>query len=59
MESNDRLDPLFIATAQAVEEAIINAMVAAPTMTGVDNTTVPGIPHERLRALLRAPRTTP
>ena len=38
-----QLDPLFLATVQAVEESIVNAMVAAETMTGVNGQTVPAI----------------
>jgi L-aminopeptidase/D-esterase-like protein len=41
MLSNDGIDPLFEATVQATEEAIVNALVAAETMTGADNYTVP------------------
>src|ERR1700724_3517230 len=37
MLPNDSLDPMFLATVQATEEAVINAMVAAETMTGIDN----------------------
>ena len=46
-------DPLFAATVQATEEAVINALVAARTMTGADSVTVPELPHDRLRELLR------
>jgi len=46
-------DPLFDATVQATEEAVINAMVAARTMTGADGITVPALSHERLREILR------
>jgi L-aminopeptidase/D-esterase-like protein len=46
-------DPLFDATVQATEEAVINALVAARTMTGADGVTVPALPHDRLRDLLR------
>jgi D-aminopeptidase len=53
MLSNDDLDPLFLATVQATEEAIVNAMVAAETMTGADNHTVIALPHDRLREVLR------
>jgi len=49
---NDALDPVFGATVQAVEESIINAMIAAPTMTGIENHKVTGIPHDRLREVL-------
>jgi D-aminopeptidase len=49
---NQRMDPHFAATVQATEEAIINALVAAPTMTGRDDRIVLGLPHDRLRAIL-------
>jgi len=49
-------DPLFEATVQATEEAVINAMVAARTMTGADGITVPALPHERMREILREHR---
>jgi L-aminopeptidase/D-esterase-like protein len=47
------IDPLFQAATEATEEAIVNAMIAAKTMTGIDGTTVYGIPHEELRAILK------
>jgi len=50
---NDALDPVFAATVQATEEAIINAMVAAKTMTGIENHKVIGLPHDRLREVLK------
>ena len=53
MVPNDLINPLFYATVQATEEAIVNAMVAAPTMTGANGARVFGIPHDRLRAALR------
>ncbi|MDQ3674672.1 MAG: P1 family peptidase [Gemmatimonadota bacterium] len=53
MLSNDAMNPLFYATVQATEEAIVNAMVAAETMNGADGSRAYGIPHERLRAALR------
>ncbi len=52
MMSNDQLDPLFEATVQAVEEAEINALVAAKTMVGIRNHRVIALPHDRLRAVL-------
>jgi L-aminopeptidase/D-esterase-like protein len=48
-----RIDPLFEATVQATEEAIINALVAAQTMTGIDGRQVIRLPHTRLREVLR------
>jgi L-aminopeptidase/D-esterase-like protein len=50
---NDVLNPLFEATAQATEEAIVNAMVAAEDMVGVNGNRVFALPHDRLRAALR------
>lgn len=48
-----QFDPLFDATVQATEEAVINALVAARTMTGADAVTVPALPHDQLQKLLR------
>jgi L-aminopeptidase/D-esterase-like protein len=53
MVPNDQMDPLFDATVQATEEAIVNAMVAAETMTGADNRKVIELPHERLKSVLK------
>ena len=53
MMPNDHMDSLFEATVQAVEEAVVNAMVGAKTMTGVDNRTVEALPHGRLREVLK------
>jgi len=53
MLPNHRIDPLFAACVEATEEAIINALIAAETMTGADGLTVPAIPHDRLREVLR------
>lgn len=48
---DEAMDPYFHATAQAVEEAILNAMVAADGMTGRDGNFVPALPHDVLRNL--------
>jgi D-aminopeptidase len=53
MMTNDDLDPVFLATVQATEEAVVNAMIAAETMTGVDNHTVMALPHDRLQQILK------
>jgi D-aminopeptidase len=53
MLPNDEMDPLFLATVQATEEAVVNAMVAAKTMTGVDGHTVFALPHDQLRDILK------
>jgi D-aminopeptidase len=50
---NDALDPIFAATVQATEEAVINAMVAARTMTGIENHKVIGLPHDKVREVLK------
>ena len=50
---NHEMDPLFEATIQATEEAILNALVAAETMTGINGTTVPALPHGRVREILK------
>ncbi|MFI5356200.1 MAG: P1 family peptidase [Opitutales bacterium] len=51
---NERLNPLFNAVVQATEEAIVNALVAAETMTGVDGHVVYALPHDRLQTILQA-----
>ena len=53
MLPNDRIGPLFEATIQATEEAILNAMVAAETLTGQNGHTAYAIPHDRLREAMR------
>lgn len=53
MLPNDRINPIFAATVQATEEAIINAMVAAETMTGINGNTIYAIPHDRLKEVMR------
>lgn len=50
---NSRITPIFEAVVQATEEAIVNALVAAETMTGVDGHRATAIPHERLREVMR------
>ena len=50
---NLAIDPLFEGTAEATEEAIVNALVAARTMTGINGTRVYGIPHDELRSILK------
>jgi L-aminopeptidase/D-esterase-like protein len=50
---NDLMDPLFAATVQATEEAIVNALVDNQSMTGRDNHHVEALPHNRLRQLLK------
>ncbi len=50
---NDRLDPIFQATVEAVEEAIVNALVDNHDMTGRDDHKVPALPHDQLREVLK------
>src|SRR3989442_1102341 len=54
MVPNDQMGPLFEATVEAVEEAIVNALVAAETMTGIDDHQVLAIPHDRLKQVLKS-----
>ena len=53
MLPNARVNPLFYATVQATEEAILNAMLAAQTMTGADDLRVYGLPRDRLLVAMR------
>jgi D-aminopeptidase len=53
MLPNDMINPIFLATVQATEEAVVNAMVAAETMTGVNDHTVIALPHDKLREVLK------
>jgi L-aminopeptidase/D-esterase-like protein len=53
MLPNDAMSPLFLATAEATEEAIVNALVAAKTMVGISGNTVHALPHDRLIDLLK------
>ena len=53
MLPNDRINPIFQATVQATEEAIVNALLAAETMTGADGARVYALPEERMLAALR------
>lgn len=50
---NEQITPLFEATVYATEEAIVNALVAAETMSGIDGNTVHALPHDRLRQILK------
>jgi len=52
MVPNDSMDGLFAATVQATEESVVNAMVAATDMTGIDGHHVRALPHDELRAVL-------
>jgi len=50
---NDQMNPLFEATVQSVEEAIVNALVAADTMEGVNGNKAYALPHDKVIALLK------
>jgi L-aminopeptidase/D-esterase-like protein len=52
MLPNGSLDPIFDATVQATEEAVINALVAAEDMTGIDGHHVTALSHQKLREVL-------
>ncbi len=52
MLSDVYIDPLFLATIEATEEAIVNALVAAETMTGIDGVTAHRLPHDRVREVM-------
>ena len=51
--ANDQMTPFFEATVQAVEEAIINAMVAAETLSGINGNKVYALPHDLLIEVLK------
>jgi L-aminopeptidase/D-esterase-like protein len=53
MLANDEMNPLFKATVECVEEAIVNALVAAKTMSGIDGVTAHQLPYERVQEILR------
>ena len=51
--ANDQISPVFDATVQAVEEAIINAMIAAETMEGINGNKAYALPHDLLIETLK------
>lgn len=53
MLSNETLNPVFEATVRATEEAIVNAMVGAETMSGANGSKVTALPHDVLRQILK------
>lgn len=57
--SNDLINPLFNATVQSVEEAIINAMVAAETMEGINGNKAYALPHSRVVEILKKYKRIP
>ena len=50
---NDLINPIFEATVQATEEAIINAMIAAETMEGINGNTIYALPHAKVISILK------
>jgi len=52
-EGGGNIEPFFLAVVESIEEAILNALVAADTMTGRDGNTLYALPHDRLVELLR------
>ncbi|GAA4241990.1 P1 family peptidase [Actinomadura meridiana] len=50
----NRIDPFYEAVVEAVEEAVLNVLLASRTMIGRDGNRSPGLPHDRLRDLLTA-----
>jgi L-aminopeptidase/D-esterase-like protein len=53
MLPNELINPIFRATEEATEEAVVNALVAAETMTGRDGNKAYAIPHDRLKAVMK------
>jgi L-aminopeptidase/D-esterase-like protein len=53
MLPNDAINDVFEAAVEATEEAIVNAMAGAETMTGIDGHKVSALPHDRLREVLK------
>jgi len=53
MLPNDDMNPVFLATVQSVEEAVVNALIAAKTMKGINDFEVRAIPHAELQQVLR------
>ena len=51
--ANDLIDPLFVATVEAVEEAVIDSMIVNQTMVGRDGNTAVALPHAALVDLMR------
>jgi D-aminopeptidase len=52
MLPNDRITPLFEATIMATEEAILNAMLAATDMVGVNDLRIPALPEDQVRSIM-------
>lgn len=55
--SDEKIEPLYRAVAQATEEAVANALIAARSMTGRNGNYTPAIPHDQVRAIIKAYKT--
>ncbi len=53
MVADPVIDPIYEGTVDATKEAIVNALIAAETMTGADGVTVPELPHDQLMDILK------
>jgi L-aminopeptidase/D-esterase len=51
--SKEAIDRVYKATVEATEESVINALIAAETMTGINGNTFYGIPHEQVKKILK------
>ncbi len=51
---SNTMNPLFAATVQATEEALVNQLVASETMTGANGVTIHGLPHDQLARIMKA-----
>jgi D-aminopeptidase len=50
--STDHIDPIFRATVEATEEAVVNALMKGETMTGINGNTVYALPYDKLRQVM-------
>jgi D-aminopeptidase len=50
--SVDEINPIFRAVVESTEEAVVNAMMKADTMTGINGNTVYALPYGRLREVM-------
>jgi L-aminopeptidase/D-esterase-like protein len=53
MLPNDDMNPLFLATVQSMEESVVNALIAAKTIKGINDFEVRAIPHDQLQQVLK------
>ena len=51
--NNNLINPIFKATVEATEESIVNAMINAKTMTGINNNKIYALPHDMLQEILK------